>query len=144
VRGFIRFAEIVIGMGYYVQMKTSSTSSIESVFSQVRAHKCDNPTDFQHKIALINGRKSMLALCNNKMYEAEDENAQNIFSFKWQRSRDREVEMKKWQNELELHISTGSTHFASRQVYEEHKCPNRPNWFVKVICDILDRTLEES
>ena len=126
VRGFIRFAEIVLERGYYVPMQMSSTSSIEAVFSQVRSHKCDTPKDFKSKITLLNSKKSMSALSTNKMYSKDDEQSQNMVSLKFRNARWRKAEMKRWQKKKVPNVSVESIPIMSNLAYEKYKNATLP------------------
>ena len=73
VCGFLRFADIALSRGFYVNISMSSTSSIEAVFSQARSHGCDDPMSFSQKLPLLNGKQTMVALKSNKMYDPVSE-----------------------------------------------------------------------
>ena len=82
VCGFLKYyAELVLNLDgiTFVTMLSSSTSSIEATFSQVRAHGGDVASSFARTIASIDGRKSMAALgTSNKMYESHSEIGKSI------------------------------------------------------------------
>ena len=80
--GFFLFARRLLsepGVSY-VPMLWCTTSSIESIFSQCRAHDCVTAHSFPSKITIMNTRRSMDTLSNNKMYIKHLEISQNMNS----------------------------------------------------------------
>lgn len=82
--GFIKYVKLIFQYAvavHYVPMAHSNTSSIESLFSLMRAHGGDTPQLYQSRISNVDASKSMMHLSrNNKMYEATEEDGKCIRS----------------------------------------------------------------
>ena len=83
IRGFLHFSKMILDTtgNEFAPMLWCTRSSIESIFSQCRAHDCVTALSFPSKITIMNTRKSMKSLSNNKMYLKHMEESQKMNSF---------------------------------------------------------------
>jgi len=82
--GFLKYAKSVLQKCpsvWFVPMGHSNTSSLESLFSTMRAYGADTPQLYQSRIGTIDASKSMLFLeRNNKCYETTAEIGESMRS----------------------------------------------------------------
>ena len=91
----------------FVPMLWCTTSSIESIFSQCRAHDCVTALSFPSKITIMNTRKSMKSLSKNKMYLTHTEESQRMNSIETATGRlykQRTDELAKWKEAIATNL----------------------------------------
>ena len=117
VCGFLRFADIALSRGFYVNMSMSSTSSIEAVFSQARSHGCDDPMSFSQKLPLLNGKQTMVALKSNKMYDPVSELGQNMISIVKTKGREKDKCFHEWKDNL-VPVTINPNSLLAKHIYD--------------------------